>query len=132
MDQEKGIILTDYVTESAKLDLYLNALGLLSPSLVEGFGIPVLDSACLGMPALASDCESHIEIKGLHDFENHVFCLETNNSRIWAAAMQNLANNNQISADQASQVRRERIGRYFHFQSIFTDQLQKDLVDILN
>ena len=46
---------------SPKLDLYLNALGLLSPSLVEGFGIPVLDGACLGMPTLASDCESTLK-----------------------------------------------------------------------
>ena len=67
---EPGIILTGYVDESSKLDLYLNALGLLSPSLVEGFGIPVLDGACLGMPTIASDCESHLEIQNLHDFED--------------------------------------------------------------
>ena len=132
VDYEDGIILTDYVNESSKLDLYLNALGLLSPSLVEGFGIPVLDSACLGMPSLASDCESHIEIKGLYDFENHVFCLETNNSRKWAAAMQKIAGSNMSSADQASQVRRKRISRYSQFESKFTNQLKKDLVEILN
>ena len=45
VSHEPGIILTGYVDESSKLDLYLNALGLLSPSLVEGFGIPVLDGA---------------------------------------------------------------------------------------
>ena len=72
MNHEPGIILTGYVDESSKLDLYLNALGLLSPSLVEGFGIPVLDGACLGMPTIASDCESHLEIQGLHDFGEHV------------------------------------------------------------
>ena len=132
VDNEKGIILTDYVDESSKLDLYLNALGLLSPSLVEGFGIPVLDGACLGTPTVASDCESHIEIQGLHDFKNHVLCLNTLNSRNWAAAMQNVADSNLHSADQSTQIRRERISRYCQFQSIFTDQLQKDLVDILN
>ena len=45
---EPAILLTGYVDEATKLDLYLNALALLSPSLVEGFGIPVLDAACLG------------------------------------------------------------------------------------
>ena len=75
VNHEPGIILTGYVDESSKLDLYLNALGLLSPSLVEGFGIPVLDGACLGMPTIASDCESHLEIQGLHDFGEHVLCL---------------------------------------------------------
>ena len=44
---EPAILLTGYVDEATKLDLYLNALALLSPSLVEGIGIPVLDAACL-------------------------------------------------------------------------------------
>ena len=129
---EPGIILTGYVDESSKLDLYLNAMGLLSPSLVEGFGIPVLDGACLGMPTIASDCESHLEIQGLHDFEEHVLCLDTLDSREWAAALQAVAGSNRHLADQAALSRRERIGRYRQFQSTFTDQLQRDLVAILN
>ena len=129
---EPGIILTGYVDESSKLDLYLNALGLLSPSLVEGFGIPVLDSACLGMPTIASDCESHLEIQSLHDFDEHVLCLETLNSREWAAALQAFAGSNWHLADEPAKTRRDRIGRYCQFQSGFTDQLQRDLVTILN
>ena len=129
---EPGIILTGYVDESSKLDLYLNALGLLSPSLVEGFGIPVLDGACLGMPTIASDCESHLEIQGLHDFNDHVLCLDTLDSREWAAALQAVAGSNRHIAYQAAQTRRERIGRYGLFQSKFNEQLQKDLVAILN
>ena len=121
-----------YVDESSKLDLYLNALGLLSPSLVEGFGIPVLDSACLGMPTVASDCESHLEIQSLHDFAEHVLCLDTLDSREWAAALQAVAGRNKHLADQPVQTRRRRIGRYCQFQSRFTNQLQKDLVTILN
>ena len=128
---EPGIILTGYVDESSKLDLYLNALGLLSPSLVEGFGIPVLDSACLGMPTIASDCESHLEIQGLHDFIEHVLCLDTLNSREWAAALNAVAGSNRHLADQETCTRRERIGRYCQFQSKFTAQLQKDLTAIL-
>ena len=129
---EPGIILTGYVDESSKLDLYLNALGLLSPSLVEGFGIPVLDGACLGMPTLASDCESHLEIQDLHDFNQHVLCLDTLDSREWAAALQAVAGSNRHLADQAAQTRRNRIGRYCLFQSKFNQKLQKDLVAILN
>ena len=129
---EPGIILTGYVDEISKLDLYLNALGLLSPSLVEGFGIPVLDGACLGMPTLASDCESHLEIQGLYDFDEHVLCLDTLNSREWAAALLAVAGSNRHLADQAARTRRNRIGRYCRFQSKFTEQLQKDLLSILN
>ena len=129
---EPGIILTGYVDESSKLDLYLNALGLLSPSLVEGFGIPVLDSACLGMPTIASDCESHLEIQSLHDFDRHVLCLDTLNSREWAAALQAVAGSNRHLADEPAKTRRDRIGRYKQLQNGFTDQLQKDLVAVLN
>ena len=125
---EPGIILTGYVDESSKLDLYLNALGLLSPSLVEGFGIPVLDGACLGMPTVASDCESHLEIQALHDFSEHVLCLDTLDSREWAAALQAVEGTYRHFADQPVQTRRERIGRYCQFQSKFTNQLQKDLL----
>ena len=66
---------------------YLNALALLSPSLVEGFGIKVLDAACLGIPALASSCDAHREIHDLFDFRDYVLptILET---RDWAVAMQ--------------------------------------------
>ena len=106
VNHEPGIILTGYVDESSKLDLYLNALGLLSPSLVEGFGIPVLDGACLGMPTIASDCESHLEIQGLHDFGEHVLCLDTLNSREWAAALQGVAGINQHLASQPSKTRK--------------------------
>jgi len=129
---EPGIILTGYVDESSKLDLYLNALGLLSPSLVEGFGIPVLDGACLGMPTVASDCESHLEIQDLHDFAEHLLCLNTLNSREWAAAMQAIAGSNMHWADHPAQTRRDRIARYCKFQKVFTNQLQQDLVAILN
>ena len=84
---EPGILLTGYVDESTKRDLYLNALALLSPSLVEGFGIPVLDAACLGMPSLVSDSSSHLEIAALHDFDATVLPLSTLSSRDWADAM---------------------------------------------
>ena len=118
--------------ETSKIDLYLNALGLLSPSLVEGFGIPVLDGACLGMPTVASNCESHLEIQNLHDFADHVLCLDTLNSREWAAALQAVAGSNQHLAEQPAQTRRDRIGRYCKFQTDFTNQLQQDLIAILN
>ena len=129
---EPGIVLTGYVDETSKLDLYLNALGLLSPSLVEGFGIPVLDGACLGMPTIASDCESHLEIQNLHDFTDHVLCIDTLKTRKWAAALQAVAGGNQHLAEHPGHTRRNRISRYCQFQKVFTNQLQQDLVAILN
>ncbi|MCP9810051.1 glycosyltransferase [Cyanobium sp. HWJ4-Hawea] len=59
---DPNIKLLGYVNELDKSWLYLNATLLVSPSLSEGFGIPVLDSAALGLPVLASNIPSHREI----------------------------------------------------------------------
>ena len=84
------------------------------------------------MPTVASSCESHLEIQNLHDFADHILCLDTLNSREWAAALQAIAGRNQHLADQPAQTRRDRIGRYCKFQTDFTNQLQQDLIAILN
>ena len=93
VSHEPGIILTGYVDKDSKLDLYLNALGLPAHRWLKA-GIPVRDGACLGMPTVASDCESHLEIQGMHDFAEHVLCLDTLDSRDWAAALQAVAGSN--------------------------------------
>ncbi len=82
-----NIILTGYVDEATKRQLFLNTLAVVSPSLVEGFGIPVLDAACLGLPVIASPSESHREILNLHDFEQHVLLCSTLETSDWASAM---------------------------------------------
>lgn len=130
VSHEPGIILTGYVDESAKLDLYLNALGLVSPSLVEGFGIPVLDGACLGIPTLASDCESHREIEAMFNFSEHVLSLDTLESREWAFAMQAIAGRSRSQWKEAANERRRRIGRYVNFQKKIYAQLDQDLRDV--
>ncbi len=130
--QEQGILLTGYVDEATKLDLYLNALALLSPSLVEGFGIPVLDAACLGLPAVVSDSVSHLEIANLNDFSDSVFPLSPLKSRDWADAMAAFAGlGSQLwIPQQAAAERKRRITRYEHFRVLFMQKLQSDLADV--
>ena len=129
---EPGILLTGYVDEATKLDLYLNALALLSPSLVEGFGIPVLDAACLGLPAVVSDSVSHLEIAKLNDFSDSVFPLSPLKSRDWADAMAAFAElGSQLwIPQQAAAERKRRITRYEHFRVLFMQKLQSDLADV--
>ena len=131
---EPGIMLTGYVDESTKLDLYLNSLALLSPSLVEGFGIPVLDAACLGMPSIASDCDSHNEIRSMHDFDQHVLTISTLQSSDWAEAMNAIAGLGEAFKDPklATKERRRRISRYQHYKSIFYKDLTDKLEAVLN
>ena len=129
--QESGIILTGYVDESTKLDLYLNAIGLVSPSLIEGFGIPVFDSACLGLHTIASDCASHLEISQLHDFCDYITPLSTLESRDWALTMRALAEQHCDLWRQAPAERCRRLKRYTAMASGFDQQFQHDLERLL-
>ena len=72
MNSEDGIVFSGYVSENQKLDFYLNTITLVSPSLVEGYGIPVLDACCMGINVLASNCESHREIYSKYDFKSYM------------------------------------------------------------
>ncbi len=128
---EPGILLTGYISESAKLDLYLNAMSLLSPSLVEGFGIPVLDSACLGMTAISSDCDSHREIQAMDDFADIVLLINTLESRDWAVAMQSVKNLFLNKFDTPAAERKRRINRYNKKQILIRDRFKKDLCELL-
>ncbi len=87
VNSHPDVLLTGYVDEATKRQLFLNSLAVVSPSLVEGFGIPVLDAACLGLPVIASPSESHREIQQLHDFEQHVLLCSTLETSDWASAI---------------------------------------------
>ena len=87
VNSHPDVLLTGYVDEATKRKLFLNALAVVSPSLVEGFGIPVLDAACLGLPVIASPSGSHQEIRELYDFDQHVMLCSTLKTSDWASAM---------------------------------------------
>ncbi len=128
---EPGILLAGYIDESTKLDLYLNAMALLSPSLVEGFGIPVLDASCLGMPAIASNCDSHQEIQTQFDFKQYVLLINTLESRDWAAAMQSVYGISTGLCDQPSEERKRRISRYQNKYKLINRQFQNGLEELI-
>ncbi len=128
---EAGIILTGYIDERTKTDLYLNAIALLSPSLVEGFGIPALDAACLGLAALVSDCESHREIQAMYDFDQYVLTSNTLYTYEWANYMRSLAEKAKDNHNQPIQERKFRIKRYKEKSAILRETFQKNLIDLL-
>jgi glycosyltransferase involved in cell wall biosynthesis len=53
-----------YVDDAALLDLYANASAFAYPSLVEGFGMPVLEAMAAGLAVVASDAEAVREVAG--------------------------------------------------------------------
>ncbi len=61
--QEK-IYFIGFVDEKDKTNLIKKACLLVSPSLYEGFGLPVLEALNLGVPVLASNIKPHKEVGG--------------------------------------------------------------------
>ena len=128
---EPAILLTGYVDEATKLDLYLNALALLSPSLVEGFGIPVLDAACLGLPALASSCDAHREIHDLFDFSDYVLPISILETRDWAAAMQATTTLHQQLEETPEEERMRRLRRYLRMSAQIEDRFEDQIAQLM-
>ena len=126
-DNNANVVFTGYVNEATKRQLYLNALALVSPSLIEGFGIPVLDAACLGMTAIASPLGSHREIHNMHDFDRYVLLCSTIQTSDWASAMRLTCQRHQHELHNQSERlqqlklnenRHQRIMRYRHYQAL--------------
>jgi len=150
-----NVVLTGYVDEAFKRQLFLNAMAIVSPSLVEGFGIPVLDAACLGVPVIASLSESHWEIQQLHDFAEHVMLCSTRETSDWASALRLIHSRIQgqrqdamtgqhqhVQGQQATltrrsstvwltELRQQRIERYRRFQQRLETEFQQRVCDLL-
>jgi glycosyltransferase involved in cell wall biosynthesis len=60
--QDGDLILTGRITDEESILLIDNSQALIAPSLSEGFGLWLLESACRGIPVLASDIEVFREI----------------------------------------------------------------------
>ncbi len=62
--EDKGIYFVGYIPEEELVSYYQGALGLVYPSLYEGFGLPVLEAMSLGVPVITAGCASMPEVAG--------------------------------------------------------------------
>lgn len=118
----ESVLLAGYIDEAAKAWLFLNSLMVLSPSLVEGFGIPVLDAASIGAQVLASNCASHREIAAKYDFGHYVELLPVNDPLVWAQAMIETSQREYVRIKNIDEERKIRIRRYLSIeQNVFEE-----------
>lgn len=61
---KEDIIFTGYIEDEELLVLYKNASVFVYPSLFEGFGLPVLEAMCCGIPVVTSNVSSLPEVAG--------------------------------------------------------------------
>jgi len=126
---DDSVLLTDYIDETTKGNLFLHAMAVISPSLVEGFGIPVLDGACVGAPVLASPSESHREIQQIHDFSSLIWLCETQDPMTWALAMHDLAQSELVRIVDVTAERQRRLDRYTAMSHIVFDAFKQTLCE---
>ena len=124
---DSSIKLLDYVDENEKAWLFLNAYAFVSPSCVEGFGIPVLDAASLGLRVIASDIPSHKEIadlvSGTHSFQ----LLDLSNIDKWIYEL-NLLNTSDLCMQEEIRLRISKFESCFKF---LKDGFEQTIVDLV-
>ena len=132
MNKEDGIVFSGYVSESKKLNFYLNTLALCSPSLVEGYGLPVLDACCMGIDVLASNCESHREIQSKYDFKSYLRLISLADIDEWQNELKLLLYKIQCSDFDMDLERVKRMKRYNNYSKMINLSYEKSILDICN
>lgn len=61
---EDRLVITGFLPDDQMITLYQNAIALVSPSLMEGFGLPVAQSMKAGVPVITSNRSAQAEIAG--------------------------------------------------------------------
>ena len=127
-ESDPNIKLLDYVDETEKAWLFLNTYAFISPSCVEGFGIPVLDAASLGVRVIASDLPSHREISHLVQATENFRLIDLSNVDSWIDEFNQL---NTLVLCMEDEIK----NRISNFQSCFNklkDNFDKSILDLVN
>jgi glycosyltransferase involved in cell wall biosynthesis len=74
------------LTDHGLITLLRGSAGLVSPSYVEGFGLPLIEAAALGTPLIVSDIPAHREVAG----DSATF-VDPNDGPAWIRALESHA-----------------------------------------
>ena len=128
LSKNHGIISTGYINEAQKSAFFINALCLLSPSIIEGFGIPVLDACCIGLNCFASDCSSHREIQKIYDFKDYIKLYPPRALTKWSEIFYNEELLENKYDDDTLNI---RLTRYEKFNKMIKDKFQSKLINLI-
>lgn len=94
------------LSTQAMKSLIAGSLGLLSPSLAEGFGLPIIEALHLGAPVVASDIPAHREVAG-----DNATLLDPTDEAAWRSAISalNSKQRRRRAARSATDASRERV-----------------------
>ena len=125
--KDSTISLLGYVDEIEKTWLFLNAHAFISPSCVEGFGIPVLDAYILGLNVLASNIPAHKEIANISAVGRNLNLLDLNDFDSWISALREVNSDEKIT----SILKRQRISNFKKSFQDLNKVFDKKLVQLI-
>jgi len=128
---DPSIRLLGYVSEFDKSCLYLNASLLVSPSLSEGFGIPVLDAAALGLPVLASNIPPHREIAAIPSLSQYIELVASFQVSQWSTRLNEVCHAACLRRQQDDTLTSSRLNRYAHLREEFLNQFSRGLGSVI-
>tara|TARA_Y100001968_G_scaffold50849_1_gene41671 strand:+ start:523 stop:2016 length:1494 start_codon:yes stop_codon:yes gene_type:complete len=126
-EKDSSIRLLGYVDEIEKTWLFLNAHAFISPSCVEGFGIPVLDAYILGLNVLASNIPAHQEIGNISAVDRKLNLLDLNNFDSWISALRQINSEQKIT----SILKRQRISNFKKSFQDLNKKFDEKLVELI-
>ena len=126
-----GVSLVGYVDELKKAALFLYAGILASPSHLEGFGIPVLDAACLGLPVMASTCEAYQELFDYRDFSRYLTLISIDRPVDWVEALGTIRHRAELDSSMAELMVHQRLSRYRRMKGIIEGEMMRSLRKVI-
>ena len=127
----RGVRLVGYVDELKKAALFLYAGVLASPSHLEGFGIPVLDAACLGLPVMASTCEAYQELFDYRDFSRYMTLISIDRLSDWVDSLKSIELGGVCDPDTAELIVHHRLSRYRRMTRVIEGEMMASLQKVL-